>query len=178
MVRSDYVAAGTLQVRGRVATGPTFALERSSRATAISRCGRSSRMCGRPATFLAPLDGVTKFSCAFNHLSISDLAEIASGRAVSMVTALGGGMHSLKTLVRTLVSSMRARSLLVAAVLVLRGGDVAVAQGYETMQPMATRADLTAMADRMGRGSESDRARAADLRTRLREGDFHAGDRV
>jgi hypothetical protein len=106
------------------------------------------------------------------------LAEIASERAVSMVTASEGGMHSLTTLVRTCGSSMRARSLLLAAVLALRGGDVAAAQGYETMQPMATRADLTAMADRLGRGSESDRARAADLRTRLREGDFHAGDRV
>jgi hypothetical protein len=127
---------------------------------------------------LRPTLVVTKFSCGSNQLSMSDLDKIASGRVVSMATASGGGMHPLTTLVRKAASSTPARALLVAAVMALRAGDLAVAQGYETMQPMATRADLTAMADRLGRGSESDRARAADLRTRLREGDFHAGDRV
>jgi len=52
------------------------------------------------------------------------------------------------------------------------------AQGYETMQPMATRSDLTALSDRLSRGSTSDRARASELRTRLSEGDFHPGDRI
>jgi protein involved in polysaccharide export with SLBB domain len=52
------------------------------------------------------------------------------------------------------------------------------AQGYETMQPMATRADLTALADRLSRGSEDDRAKASALRTRLREGDLRPGDRI
>ena len=44
------------------------------------------------------------------------------------------------------------------------------AQVYETMQPMATRGDLTALADRLERGSES-AGRASALRARLREGD-------
>jgi protein involved in polysaccharide export with SLBB domain len=52
------------------------------------------------------------------------------------------------------------------------------ASGYETMQPMATRSDLTALSDRLSRGSENDRARASELRTRLTEGDFHPGDRI
>jgi protein involved in polysaccharide export with SLBB domain len=46
------------------------------------------------------------------------------------------------------------------------------------MQPMATRNDLTALADRLSRGSEVDRNKASSLRARLREGDFRAGDRV
>ena len=46
------------------------------------------------------------------------------------------------------------------------------------MQPMATRADLTALADRLARGSEVDRNKAAGLRARLKEGDFHPGDRI
>lgn len=52
------------------------------------------------------------------------------------------------------------------------------AQGYAAMQPMATRADLTALADRLARGSETDRNKAAALRVRLRDGDFRAGDRI
>jgi len=52
------------------------------------------------------------------------------------------------------------------------------ASGYETMQPMATRSDLTALSDRLSRGSESDRVRASELRARLTEGDFHPGDRI
>jgi protein involved in polysaccharide export with SLBB domain len=46
------------------------------------------------------------------------------------------------------------------------------------MQPMATRADLTAMADRLSRGSAEDRTKASELRTRLRDGDFQPGDRI
>lgn len=127
---------------------------------------------------LRPDDAVTEFSGVYNHLSTSNLDKTASARVASMATASGGGMHSLAILVRKLGSSRPGRALLLGAALILGGGSPATAQGYETMQPMATRADLTAMADRLGRGSESDRARAADLRTRLREGDFHAGDRV
>jgi hypothetical protein len=52
------------------------------------------------------------------------------------------------------------------------------AQGYAAMQPMATRADLTALADRLSRGSEVDRNKANALRARLREGDFRPGDRI
>jgi protein involved in polysaccharide export with SLBB domain len=52
------------------------------------------------------------------------------------------------------------------------------AQVYAAMQPMATRADLTALADRLARGSEVDRNKAAALRARLREGDFRPGDRI
>jgi protein involved in polysaccharide export with SLBB domain len=47
-----------------------------------------------------------------------------------------------------------------------------------TMQPMATRADLTALADRLERGTTAERVRAAALRVRLRDGDFQAGDRI
>jgi protein involved in polysaccharide export with SLBB domain len=46
------------------------------------------------------------------------------------------------------------------------------------MQPMATRAELTALADRLATGSEAERVKAAALRVRLRDGDFQAGDRV
>jgi hypothetical protein len=52
------------------------------------------------------------------------------------------------------------------------------AQVYAAMQPMATRADLTALADRLARGSDVDRNKAAALRARLKEGDFHPGDRI
>ena len=50
--------------------------------------------------------------------------------------------------------------------------------GYESMQPMATRSDLTSLADRLARGSESDRNKASSLRARLRDGDFRPGDRI
>ena len=70
------------------------------------------------------------------------------------------------------------RTLIGAALLMMSAGLSAAAQGYEAMQPMATRADLTALADRLSRGSESDRNKASVLRTRLREGDFQPGDRI
>jgi protein involved in polysaccharide export with SLBB domain len=73
---------------------------------------------------------------------------------------------------------MWSRALVLAALLLSSSGLSAGAQGYEAMQPMATRADLTAMADRLSRGSEEDRARASGLRARLREGDFQPGDRI
>jgi hypothetical protein len=46
------------------------------------------------------------------------------------------------------------------------------------MQPMATRAELSALADRLAGGSAAERAKAAALRVRLRDGDFQAGDRI
>ena len=73
---------------------------------------------------------------------------------------------------------MWTRAALLAAVMLLSSGLPAASQGYEAMQPMATRADLTAMADRLSRGSEEDRVRASGLRARLRDGDFQPGDRI
>ena len=64
------------------------------------------------------------------------------------------------------------------AVMLLSPRLIVGAQGYAAMQPMATRADLNALADRLSRGSESDRNKAAALRVRLRDGDFRAGDRI
>ena len=52
------------------------------------------------------------------------------------------------------------------------------AQTNAAMQPMATRADLTALADRLERGSNEEKTQAAALRSRLREGDFRPGDRI
>ena len=97
---------------------------------------------------------------------------------MSMATALATGMRSLSTLKRKVCSQTARRHLAIAGVMVLCVADPAAAQGYESMQPMATRADLTSMADRLSRGSESDRSRAVMLRTRLRDGDFQPGDRV
>jgi protein involved in polysaccharide export with SLBB domain len=54
----------------------------------------------------------------------------------------------------------------------------ASAQAPESMQPMATRADLTALADRLERGNETERSQGAALRVRMREGDFRPGDRI
>jgi protein involved in polysaccharide export with SLBB domain len=127
---------------------------------------------------LDPVFRATKFSCSSNQLSTFNLAKVSRGRAVSMLTALGGGMRSPSTLATQLGSATALRCILIAAMMVLGVGDVAAAQGYESMQPMATRADLTAMADRLGRGSESDRTRASLLRARLRDGDFQPGDRI
>jgi len=70
------------------------------------------------------------------------------------------------------------RRSLAALLLTVLGGLPASAQGYEAMQPMATRAELSALADRLARGSESDRNKASALRIRLRDGDFRPGDRI
>lgn len=78
---------------------------------------------------------------------------------------------------KTGLSTSIARATL-AALLLMIPRLPAGAQGYEGMQPMATRADLSALADRLARGSESDRNKASGLRARLREGDFHPGDRI
>jgi hypothetical protein len=74
------------------------------------------------------------------------------------------------------------RSLLsraaVVAFLVLGVGGIAESQVSAVMQPMATRADLTALAERLERGSGEERTQAAVVRGRLREGDFRPGDRI
>jgi hypothetical protein len=74
------------------------------------------------------------------------------------------------------------RSLLsraaVVAFLVLGVGGIAESQVSAAMQPMATRADLTALAERLERGSGEERTQAAVVRGRLREGDFRPGDRI
>jgi protein involved in polysaccharide export with SLBB domain len=54
----------------------------------------------------------------------------------------------------------------------------AQAQASAVMQPMATRAELTAQADRLERGSTEERTQAAVIRGRLRDGDFRPGDRI
>ena len=95
-----------------------------------------------------------------------------------MPTALGAGMLAIFSSARHLVSPMRTRAVLIITLLLSSPWLGAAAQGYEAMQPMATRADLTALADRLGRGSEDDRNKASVLRARLREGDFRPGDRI
>jgi hypothetical protein len=94
-----------------------------------------------------------------------------------MASASGAGMLA-PTFSAGPLTFRRWAQAIFAAALVLSSGLPAFAQGYETMQPMATRADLTALADRLGRGSEDDRNKASVLRGRLREGDFRPGDRI
>jgi len=65
-----------------------------------------------------------------------------------------------------------------SAVLTLVLASTAQSQKTAAMQPMATRAELTALATRLERGSGSERSQAAALRARLRDGDFRAGDRI
>jgi len=65
-----------------------------------------------------------------------------------------------------------------SAALTLVLASSAQSQKSAVMQPMATRAELTALATRMEGGSASERTQAAALRTRLRDGDFRAGDRL
>lgn len=79
---------------------------------------------------------------------------------------------------RDLVAPTRIGRALLTVVMLLSPRLVAGAQGYEAMQPMATRADLTALADRLARGSTSDRNRANLMRARLRDGDFRSGDKI
>ena len=95
-----------------------------------------------------------------------------------MPSALGAGMSFPSWRRRNLETpTWIGRSLLVV-LMMLTPRIVAGAQGYAAMQPMATRSDLSALADRLARGSESDRNRANLLRARLRDGDFRAGDRL
>ena len=95
-----------------------------------------------------------------------------------MPTASGPGMPSPSWPERDLGSTRWIARGVLALLLMLSPRITADAQGYEAMQPMATRGDLTAMADRLSRGSEEDRNKASGLRARLREGDFRPGDRI
>jgi protein involved in polysaccharide export with SLBB domain len=70
------------------------------------------------------------------------------------------------------------RFVAVLAVLALCASGSAQAQTNAAMQPMATRADLTALAERLERGSSEERSQGQALRLRLREGDFRPGDRL
>jgi hypothetical protein len=87
-------------------------------------------------------------------------------------------MHSHSRLSRKSRSRLLIAIAVLPAILLLSPQRVVGAQGYAAMQPMATRADLTALADRLSRGSDVDKSKAAALRARLREGDFRAGDRI
>jgi protein involved in polysaccharide export with SLBB domain len=95
-----------------------------------------------------------------------------------MATALGAGMLTTRSFAPALEAPRWVRRTLAALLLLPLWGLPAAAQGYEAMQPMATRAELTALADRLARGSETDRNKASALRIRLRDGDFRAGDRI
>jgi protein involved in polysaccharide export with SLBB domain len=121
---------------------------------------------------------VTNSVSQYNLLSTNDLQEVAPERLVSMPTASGAGMNSSLWLTRGLWSRTWIARAVLPALLLLSPGLIAGAQGYAAMQPMATRADLTALADRLARGSEVDRNKANALRARLREGDFRPGDRI
>jgi protein involved in polysaccharide export with SLBB domain len=95
-----------------------------------------------------------------------------------MPTALRLGMIPSETHLRPgiLRSLFRYIGLLVIMLFVPSRG--AFAQTGEAMQPMATRSDLTALAERLERGNETERSQGAALRVRLREGDFRPGDRI
>jgi protein involved in polysaccharide export with SLBB domain len=77
-------------------------------------------------------------------------------------------------------SSVRsiARFVGTAAALVMFAAGSAHGQAKGAAQPMATRAELTAQAGRLERGSAADRTQAASIRARLREGDFRPGERL
>jgi protein involved in polysaccharide export with SLBB domain len=99
-------------------------------------------------------------------------------RELSMPSALGAGMPTSSWLRREIAAPSRIGRALLILLMMLSPRLTAGAQGYQAMQPMATRADLTALADRLARGSESDRSRANLMRARLRDGDFRSGDRI
>lgn len=113
-----------------------------------------------------------------NYLPFLHLNEFFLRCRVSMTSALGPGMTPPSTLSWTAGPNTRIRQVLAVALLVLSPALTAEGQGYESMQPMATRADLTGLADRLSRGSAEDRAKASALRVRLRDGDFRPGDRI
>lgn len=76
------------------------------------------------------------------------------------------------------------RTLMVSCLLLAGLGSVASAQSGDlkanegTMQPVATRAEIVALASRLESGNESSRNQASVLRARLRDGDFRPGDRI
>ena len=139
--------------------------------------GAGSHVWSSRHIFLARI-AVTKNRSFGNYLLPLHLNEFFLRSRVSMTSASGGGMTLLSTPARTIGLRPRIRYVLTAALLVLSPAVEARGQGYEAMQPMATRADLTALADRLSRGSSEDRTKAGALRTRLREGDFRPGDRI
>jgi protein involved in polysaccharide export with SLBB domain len=95
-----------------------------------------------------------------------------------MATAWGDGMLSPARLDRPSLLRPVLRYVVSIAVLLAGATGVAGAQIYETMQPMATRADLTALAERLSRGDQTQQNQASALRARLRDGDFRPGDRI
>jgi len=95
-----------------------------------------------------------------------------------MPTALGHGMLSSETHPRPYALRPLFRYIGSLAVLFLVAASSAFAQAGETMQPMATRSELTSLAERLERGNDSERSQGAALRARLREGDFRPGDRI
>lgn len=95
-----------------------------------------------------------------------------------MVSALGSDMNSLAPRLAIGRLHLALRCAAVASLLLMAAPIRAAGQGDDGMQPMATRSDLTALASRLERGGEEDRARAAALRARIREGDFRPGDRI
>ena len=113
-----------------------------------------------------------------NYLPRLHLNEFFLRRRVSMTSASGAVMIPPSTPSWTDGPRTRIRQVLVAALLVLSPALNAEGQGYQAMQPMATRADLTALADRLSSGSSEDRSKASALRVRLRDGDFRPGDRI
>jgi protein involved in polysaccharide export with SLBB domain len=95
-----------------------------------------------------------------------------------MPTALGHGMLSSEIHIRPYALRPLFRYIGSLAVLLLVAVASASAQAGAAMQPMATRTELTALAERLERGSDTERGQAAALRARLREGDFRPGDRI
>ena len=95
-----------------------------------------------------------------------------------MPTASGVGMQSHSWFTQTARARIWVARTVLPVIMLSIPQLGAGAQVYAAMQPMATRADLTALADRLARGSEVDRNKAAALRARLKEGDFRPGDRI
>ncbi|HEV7993317.1 MAG TPA: SLBB domain-containing protein [Gemmatimonadaceae bacterium] len=95
-----------------------------------------------------------------------------------MPTALLCGMLSSAPHLRPSLFRSLSRYIGFIAITLLIASRPASAQSTEAMQPMATRADLTALAERLERGNETERNQGAALRARLREGDFRPGDRI
>ncbi|MEO6529184.1 MAG: SLBB domain-containing protein [Gemmatimonadaceae bacterium] len=120
----------------------------------------------------------SQISTVRNHFAANDLPDYPQGRSLSMPTAMKVGMNSSALPASTLHlwSVVRRLAPVVMFALVVSGD--AGAQTNPAMQPMSTRADLTALAARLERGSNEERTQAAALQARLREGDFRPGDRL
>ena len=99
-------------------------------------------------------------------------------RVLSTPTALSLDMNCKRLCARLLHPRSVFYRVVPVALLVFGLSSIAQSQISAVMQPMATRADLTALADRLERGSGEERTQAAVVRGRLREGDFRPGDRI